>query len=201
MNGLLIFKSLEEIILEVSGIGYSLSVPFSTYSKLPESGNVAKIYIVESTAGMYGGITNLYGFLTKEERKMFLLIKNEVPSTGAKKALEYTDKISKSFADFKSAVLSKDTGTIMGAFGFTKKTADKLVNALKEKIGSISITGEEKWSIADLSDEKGVTAEAVSALTAIGYDAFQAKIVVNKIYKIDNKVSLEDLIKKSLQNL
>jgi Holliday junction DNA helicase RuvA len=146
-------------------------------------------------------VINLYGFLTKEEREMYLLIKNEVPATGAKKALDYTDKISKSFADFKTAVTSKDSSMITNVFGFTKKTADKLISSLKDKIADINITGQEKWREGKSKTESAVIVEAISALIALGYDAFQSRMAVNKAFDNTNNATLEDLIKKSLQNL
>ena len=97
-NGILSYKTLNTAIVEVSGIGYGISITSDTFNKLPSDGNPVRLYIVEST-GMYGGVISYYGFLSKQEREMFNLIKDEVPSTGAKKAMEYLDKISKSFAD------------------------------------------------------------------------------------------------------
>ncbi|GHT42803.1 hypothetical protein AGMMS49921_08980 [Endomicrobiia bacterium] len=83
--GLLESKSKNSIKVDVNGIGYTVFVPVSTFSNLPKIGNSVKIYVVEAVAGMYGGVICLYGFLTKEDRQMYLLIKDEVPSTGAKK--------------------------------------------------------------------------------------------------------------------
>ncbi len=55
-------KSTDGIIIDVNGIGYKISVPVSTFLKLPETKNPIKIYIFESAAGMYGGVISLYGF-------------------------------------------------------------------------------------------------------------------------------------------
>ncbi|MDR3253368.1 MAG: Holliday junction branch migration protein RuvA [Endomicrobium sp.] len=202
LYGILNLKASDGIIIEVNNIGYAISVPFSTFSKLPEIGNPVKIYIVEAVAGMYGGIIYLYGFLTREERDMYLLIKDEVPGTGAKKAMEYTDKISKSFADFKVAVISKNSSMLNGIFGFTKKTADKLIAALKDKISKVNVSGEEKWSDIDIKISKNtVIAEAIEALIALGYKEQQAITAVTSSYDINNNITLENLIKKSLQYL
>lgn len=200
ISGTLKSKSNDCLIIEAAGLGYKMYAPASTLQKLPSDESPLKVYIVEAPAGMYGATVNLYGFSTKEERDMFLLIKEEVPATGAKKALEYLDKISKSFADFKAAVLSKDSAMIHSIFGFTKKTADKLINALKEKIESIAISGSQKWT-----DDKETTtptvSEAVMALISLGIKEAQARQAVKKAFENDENLALEDLIKKSLKHI
>lgn len=198
ISGILESKSKDSITVGVSGIGYEAVVTVSTFSKLPEIGNQVKIYVVESVLGMYGGVICLYGFLTKEERDMYLLIKDEVPGIGAKKAMEYIDKISKSFADFKTAVISKNPSMLHAVFGFTKKTADKLIAALKDKIIGVEVSGKEKWTNVNLTENKLIL-EAIEGLTALGYKEQQARTAVNKIYEQDENITLENLITKSLQ--
>jgi len=199
IKGTLSEKSQDYIIIETSGIGYKIAISTSSFSKLPQEGFDIKIYIVEAVAGMYGGVMNLYGFLTKEERDMYLLIKEEVPGTGAKKALEYIDKISKSFADFKSAISSKNAPMLNGIFGFTKKTSDKLIAALKDKISQISVIGKEKWTDINKSINNTTADEAVATLIAMGYKESQAISAVHKAYNETENLSLEDLVKKSLK--
>jgi len=197
ITGTLEVKELDNITVETGGIGYKIFVAPAVLSKLSPAGVQVKIYIVEAVAGMYGGVISLYGFLSKEERDMYLLIKDEVPGTGAKKALEYLDKVSKSFADFKTAVSSKNSSMLTSIFGFTKKTADKLIAALKDKIDSVAVSGEEKWAGAQISSAS-IVLEAVSALVALGYKETQSRIAVNEIYGQNENTTLESLIKKSL---
>jgi Holliday junction DNA helicase RuvA len=199
ISGTLESKSKNSITVSVSGIGYEAIVALSVFSKLPKIGDQIKIYVVESVVGMYGGIIYLYGFLTKEERGMYILIKNEVPGIGSKKAMEYIDKISNSLADFKTAVISKNPSTLHTVFGFTKKTADKLIVALKDKIIDIEVSDMEKWININLIKNKLIL-EAIEGLIALGYKEQQAKAAVNKIYEQNNKnITLESLITKSLQ--
>ena len=197
ISGTLESKELDNIVVETGGIGYKISTASAVLAKLPPLGAQVKIYIVEAVAGMYGGVVNLYGFVNKEERDMYMLIKEEVPGTGAKKALEYLDKVSKSFADFKTAISSKNASMLTSVFGFTKKTADKLIAALKDKISSITITGEEKWPQAQ-SSSANVVLEAISALVALGYKEMQSRNAVNEIYAKDENILIADLIKKAL---
>jgi Holliday junction DNA helicase RuvA len=194
-------KSTDGITVDVNGIGYEISVPVSTFLKLPETKNPIKIFIVESAAGMYGGVISLYGFLTIEERDMYLLIKDEVPGTGAKKAMEYIDKISKSFADFKTAIISKNPSTLNEIFGFTKKTADKLIAALKDKISTVSVLSEEKKQAGTKTIKNTMVLEAIAGLITLGYKMQQARVVVTNVYEHNENITLEDLIRKSLQYL
>jgi Holliday junction DNA helicase RuvA len=193
-------KSTNSVIVDVNGIGYAISISMFTFSKLPEIGNTVKIYVAEAVAGMYGGVIYLYGFLSKEEREMYMLIKDEVPGTGAKKAMEYIDKISKSFADFKTAVITKNPSILTSIFGFTKKTADKLITSLKDKISVVNVADKEKWSdIANI--ENSIISDAIEGLIALGYKEQQVRGYVTKIYEQNNNITLENLIKKSLQDL
>jgi Holliday junction DNA helicase RuvA len=196
--GVLESKSRDSITIDVSSIGYEVIVALSTFSKLPEIDNQVKIYVVESVSGMYGGVICLYGFLTREERDMYLLIKDEVPGIGAKKAMEYIDKISKSFVDFKAAIISKNLSMLHSVFGFTKKTADKLIVALKDKIIGVEILGKEKWANVNLTENKLIL-EAIEGLIGLGYKEQQVRTIVNKIYEQNENITLENLITKSLQ--
>jgi Holliday junction DNA helicase RuvA len=198
--GLLESKSTNSITVDVNGVGYAIAIPVCALPNLPKTGNLVKIYVVEAVAGMYGGVICLYGFLTKEEREMYLLIKDEVPSTGAKKAMEYIDKISKSFADFKAAIIAKNPSMLSGVFGFTKKTADKLIAALKDKISDVNVLGQEKWSNTKIS-QNSLILEAIEALIALGYKEHHARAVVSKIFEHNENITLADLIRKSLQDV
>lgn len=199
ISGILKTKSQESVVIECSNIGYKVLITTTAFYKLPAENSPITIYIAESVAGMYGGVINLYGFLTPEERDMYLLIKDEVPATGAKKALEYLDKVSKSFADFKTAISNKDSSMLNSVFGFTKKTADKLISALKEKIASVTVIGEEKWSNNEGNIQSNTAKEAISALMSIGYKEIQAREAVKRALKENENCSLEELIKNSLK--
>ncbi|MDR3071568.1 MAG: hypothetical protein LBU29_03155 [Endomicrobium sp.] len=200
LSGILDSKSTNSVVVDIDGVGYVVSILVSDFSKLPEVKSSVKIYVVEATSGMYGGIVYLYGFLSKEEREMYVLIKDEVPGTGAKKAMEYVDKISKSYADFKTAITTKDSSMLNNIFGFTKKTADKLISALKDKISAVSVSGEEKWSRVKIANNV-VVSQAIEGLLALGYKEQHARVAVSLEYERDNSITLEDLIKRSLQNL
>jgi Holliday junction DNA helicase RuvA len=191
-------KHINTLILDVGGVGYEISVPLSTSEKVPAPGNETKLYIVESVA-MYGGSTSLYGFLSVEEREIFRLLKDEVQGTGARKALDYLDKVAKSLPDFRRCIIAKDVASL-GIFGFTKKTAEKLAVALKDKIGEIGLGGKEKWAPA-----MGVrsSSDAMAGLIALGYRESQARQAIEQALAglEANSLSVEDIIRRSLKYL
>ena len=197
ISGILAYKTLNTAVIETAGVGYSVSITTDTFNKLPPDGKPVKLYIMES-AGMYGGVISYYGFLSREERDMFILLKDEVPSTGAKKAMEYLDKISKSFADFKTAVMKRDVSMLSGIFGFTKKTAEKLVAALKDKIAGVAVKDSAKWSNITVGTS---SAEAVAALISLGYKEIDAREAVNKITADGKELSVEQIITEALKIL
>lgn len=197
-KGILSYKKTNVAVVETSGIGYSINITVDTSNRLPKEGEDVKLYIVEAT-GLYGGVVSHYGFLSKEEREMFCLIKDEVPSTGAKKAMEYFDKVSKSFADFKVAIIKKDTSLLSTVFGFTKKTAEKLVVALKDKIAEISVNNEQKWQ--EVSTNSSIEIEAIEALLTLGYKDLQARTAVNKVISQNNKLEVAQIVKEALKYL
>jgi Holliday junction DNA helicase RuvA len=197
LYGTLDLKSLDNgIVVDVAGVGYTIFVTVYTFTKLPDVGNLVKVYVVEAVSGIYNGIISLYGFLSREERRMYLLIKDGVSGIGAKKAMEYVNKISKSFVNFKNAIILKDQ-SMLKVFGFTKKTSDKLIVSLGDKILLLNL-GEEKYSDIKMGKSK-IIFETVESLVALGYKEQQAKVAVNAAYEhAEENVSLENLIRKSL---
>lgn len=190
-------KNGSSVVVDVNGVGYEVFVPASTLTALPKDGAKVKFYITESTA-MYGGATTLYGFITEQERDVFLLLKDEVQGTGAKKALEYLEKIGRSIPDFRRAVVNKDAGTLVAVFGFTKKTADKLIAALKDKAGQLP--AQQQGGAGGRAD--GPRAEAISGLVALGYSEGQAREAVDAaLESSDGHKSVQELIKLALRQL
>jgi len=199
IHGIIEEKSLDRVVLEAAGVGYELLVPISVSQKLGPIGHEVKLFVVESVA-MYSGTTKLYGFTSDEERGIFLLLKEEVPGAGAKKALDYFDKVIKSLPDFKSAVVRKDVNMLCSVFGFTKKTAEKVVSALKDKIGEFNCSGKEKWESSFLG---GPVAEALAGLVALGYREAVSRDALEKlmVQSTTKDLTAAQLIKLSLKNL
>jgi len=197
LRGVLLHKAPGQVLVEVQGIGYEVSVTLSAYDRLPAVGQEAPLYVVESMA-MYGGGITLYGFLTLEEKEIYLLLR-EIPGTGSKKALDYLDKISKSAPDFRRAVLEADARALVSLFGFTKKTADKMIAALKDRIAGLRVAGREKW--AGAAPPTGV-GEAIAALVSLGYREPAAREALDRLSTPSREqASTAELVKEALKQL
>jgi Holliday junction DNA helicase RuvA len=197
LRGTLLNKAPGQVLMDVQGIGYEVSVTLSAYDRLPQAGQEAQLFVVESMA-MYGGGITLYGFLSLEEKEIYLLLR-EIPGTGSKKALDYLDKISKSAPDFRRAVLEGDARALVSLFGFTKKTADKMIAALKDRMAGLRLAGREKWT--GVVQPAGVS-EAIAALVSLGYREAEARAAVDRLSaesRSDGKTA--DLIKEALKQL
>jgi len=197
LRGILQNKTPGQVLLDVQGIGYELSVTLAAYDRLPSTGQEAQLFVVESMA-MYGGGITLYGFLSLEEKEIYLLLR-EIPGTGSKKALDYLDKISKSAPDFRRAILEADARSLVSLFGFTKKTADKMIAALKDRMAGLRLAGREKWSGATQPTGVG---EAIAALVSLGYRESQAREAVDRLSNQSrSEDSTAELIKGALKQL
>lgn len=203
LRGTILEKQTERVVLECGGVGYEVSVTAAASAALPPVGAQAFLSIVESF-GMYGGGQTLYGFLSASEKQMFLALRDNVPGTGAKKALEYLDKANKSLPDFRRAILDKDHALLTGVFGFTKKTAEKLVDALKDKLESVHVPGHERLARADQPElQSSSLGQALAALSALGYKPAEARAALQAIADETGgkEESVERIIRLALKRL
>lgn len=183
------------VILDVNGIGYEIQVGINSLSQLPAQGP-ATLFVFQAVTP-YDGSSVLYGFLTQGEREFFLQLKEHVPGVGPKKALESLDRITKSLPDFKRAVLEKDVKLLVGVFGFSKKTAEKLIYSLRDRLDGLPAMGREKWR-----QPAGPSQEAVSALVALGYPEREAREVVESVMEsLPSPASTPEILKGALKNM
>ena len=199
LRGDLISKKEDSVILDVAGVGYELNMCAVSVQGLPSLNEEVSLYVVESLS-MYSG-TVLYGFINEDEKELFELFKSAVPKTGAKKALDYLSKAKKSLPDFQNAIAKKDLKILTGIFGFTSKTAEKLANALKNKMEHLSISGALKIKTNGISSGKFIQAQ--NALISLGFKNAQAKIALTSIEneELSGKESMEDILRMSLKKL
>lgn len=195
--GTLVSRNIEEVIIETGGLGYEIHVPVSTFEKLPALNSPVKLFVFEST-GMYGSGTTLYGFIAREEKEVFLLLKS-ISKIGAKGALDIISKVSKSFPMFYKAIHERDVKRLVTTFNLTRKTADKLILGLKDKLSGIalSLSAEDKTSFKNLQDIN----DAVAGLMAMGFPQNKAKEAVEQSSHDLSGYQVTDLIKHSLKLL
>lgn len=203
LRGTIISKELESVVVESAGVGREIRVTAATASRLGGLGSEALLYISESFA-MYGGATTLYGFLDGDEKALYVLFRDEIPGTGAKKALEYLEKASKSLPDFRRAVIDRDEKLLCGVFGFSKKTAEKLLTSLKDKLDEMHVSGSPRLARKSAQDlPPGSWGQALAALEALGYRFADAKSALQSMSEASefHEMSAEQLVRQALKRL
>ena len=187
--GLIKEKTPSAILLEVNGIGYEISIPLSTSFQLPKVGESA--FLVTHLV-VREDQHSLYGFATEEERKLFrALIK--ISGVGAKLAI--TILSGTNVTGFIQSVVNEDIDALVHLPGIGKKTAERLVVEMKDKISEIS---DEQHNLQD-SGVNSAVAEAINALVNLGYKTKDAKNILDKIDS--EELSVEDLIRQALKSL
>lgn len=194
IKGKIIEINKDFVILENSGIGYEISMTSNDISRLKE-GDIVEIFLINSFS-MYDG-NKLYGFLAREDKELFKLIKDTIPNTGNLKALDYLNKIQKSVDEFKKAVVKGDEKMLKNIFGFTQKTARKIIDFLKDKIKCEVSNDLKTVSYSNLYET------AYNALINLGYKSLDAKTVVSEVISENTQknITLEEIIKLSLKKL
>jgi len=190
LRGRLSSKLAPQIVLECSGVGYEVETPMSTFLELPELGSDLFLFthlLVREDAQI------LYGFSTEDERLMFRMLL-KVNRVGAKMALGILSAMSTN--DFRRCVELEDTTSMSKIPGVGKKTAERLIIEMRDRIDATAPAG---GKAAALSVEASARSEAVDALVALGY---KPKEVNNLIAKLDIEgKSAEDIIRLALRQV
>lgn len=184
-------------VILVNGVGYEVNLAHSSALEL-EGGKDAAFYVAESISPYDG--TVLYAFLNKEDKELWTLFKTAIPNTGPKKALEFLNKALRSVADFHNAIVKRDPKILTGIFGFTAKTAEKLINSLKDKMDAVTVQGESKITVMD---EAPYMSGVLEALAALGYSPTEARRAIEKLYAegINPNDKIENIIREALRVL
>ena len=187
--GLIKEKTPSAILLEVNGIGYEIAVPLSTSFQLPNVGESA--YLLTHLV-VREDQHSLYGFATDEERKLFrALIK--ISGVGAKLAI--TILSGTNVNGFIQSVVNEDIDALVHLPGIGKKTAERLIVEMKDKVSEI--TNDEN-SLSQ-NNENSAVAEAINALVNLGYKTKDAKTILDKIES--EGLTVEELIRQALKSL
>ena len=194
LNGILTEIIPGRLTIEVNGIGYEVLVPLSTSDKMLEEGQkyqiLTHLHIREQEQ-------TLFGFATSEERDLFRLLINRVSGIGPKLGLAILSGMS--VDDFKNAVIGGNITGLSTISGLGKKTAERIILELKDKVG---VT--ETWTAAkeDSSGPKSIIHDAVLALISLGYKQAEALKAVNKIKDSSPAdISSDELIRSALRTI
>lgn len=192
IQGVLAEKTATALMLEVGGIGYQLQIPVSTFSALPAVGSSVRLwthFVVREDAH------SLYGFLTEEERQLFRSLVS-VSGIGPKTALAALSGIP--IQDLKRAIIDGNLVVLTGVSGIGRKTAERMVVELREKI---VVEDTMSGAAAGSKSDSPVAEDSLRALIELGYKKQSAQEAVQKaLRQFDGgKVSLPDLIRASLR--
>ena len=194
LRGTLLEKQAPQLLIDVNGIGYDVSAPMSTFYSLPEIDETITLHthlVVREDAH------TLYGFATENERSMFrALIK--VNGVGAKLALTILSGISAE--DFILCVMDNDIAGLTRLPGVGKKTAERLVIEMRDKLKDWGRSSDERKSdnpSLSLVQPADAVADAVSALIALGYKPAEASKMVRVVDAKD--LPSEEIIRQALK--
>jgi len=185
-----------QAVVDVNGIGYEVLIPLSSYDRLPAVGQPVQILThlhVREDAHV------LYGFMSAAERDLFRLLVNSVSGIGPKLGLAVLSGMS--VGNFKNAVVNGDVASLAKISGLGKKTAERIVLELKDKLG-VAAAWEAASATHAPSEQETEANEAVLALIALGYKQVEAHKTVRDLQeKQPEAKGAEELVKLALKRM
>lgn len=197
IRGELAVVEADRVIVDVGGVGYGIFMLVESISQLPPVGNEVRIY---TYLNVKEDAMQLFGFLTRDDLQVFKLLigVNGIGPKGGQAVLSVLSP-----DDLRFAVLSGDVKAICAAPGIGKKTAEKVILELKDKLSlEDALEHTMNGDAGDISygDPSGVQSEAVQALTALGYSSTEALRAVKKI-EITEAMDVEAVLKQALKQM
>ncbi len=197
LTGKILDKQPPHLLVDVQGVGYEVAAPMSTFYRLPATGETVSLFthlIVREDAQL------LYGFSSEQERRLFrTLIK--INGVGPKLAVTILSGIEAEA--FVQCVVNQDSATLVRLPGVGKKTADRLIIEMKDRLGDWVDTN---LSITGFSFDSHLTSlvpsalnDAISALISLGYKPQEASKAVQRIQ--DDSLTSEELIRQALRQV
>lgn len=192
LRGILVLKKPPSLVIDVNGVGYEVDAPMSTFYGLPEVGGEV---LLHTHLAVREDAHNLFGFISETERTLFrTLIK--VNGVGAKLALGILSGLSAE--EFQRAVEYQDTARLVRLPGVGKKTAERLIIELRDRmpeLGTVTLPGAGTLPLPEASPVD----DATSALIALGFKPQDAGQLVKKV-SVEGKSS-EEIIRLALQSM
>ena len=194
LHGKLVEALPTQAIVDVNGIGYEVLIPLSSYDRLPAPGQEIKILThlaVREDAHV------LYGFMSHAERELFRMLVNNVSGVGPKIAMNVLSGMNATA--FRGAVANADVKALSQISGVGRKTAERIVVELKDKVGAAG-----SWEAASaqrgLSPDDQKINDAVLALMALGFKQLEAHDSVRKVQAVlGSHATVEDLVRACLK--
>ena len=182
------------VVLEAAGVGYEVHIPITTAEKVAPIGAECSLFIHsvyrEDSA-------TLYGFATREDRDFYRLLIEKVSGIGPKIGISMLSRMSTEL--LRTAIASSDVALLSKCPGIGKKTAERLVIELKDKVGLASTNSAPSTGEVAASAEPSTFQDAVASLMTLGYKPADAdKLVRKAVSKLDVSASVELLLREAL---
>lgn len=198
LRGIILSKHPPQLLLDVNGVGYEIDSPMSTFYHLPDVGKEVTLhthFVVREDAHQ------LYGFYSKDERALFRTLL-KVNGVGPRLALTILSSIDPN--EFVRCVINNDTESLVRLPGVGKKTAERLIVEMRDKVSSFQSTGSMPIELTAIKEgvspsRHQATQDAVSALIALGYKPQEASRAVAKVD--DGTLSSEEMIRHALREM
>lgn len=193
IRGTLVYKSIDHVIIDVGGVGYQLYIPLSTFYSLPDTGEISLF----THTHVREDALLLYGFLGLEEKEMFVILIG-ISGVGPKLAVNILSHIPTE--ELKRAIAESDIKRLSGLPGIGKKTAERLVLELKDKVGPLSELPSSSDPMTMDATTSTLSGDVISALINLGYKENLARKAVEKI-NLTPDVTMEKALKGALKIL
>lgn len=194
LHGKLVDSLPTQVTIDVRGVGYEVLIPLSSYDRLPQPGQ--EVHLLTHLA-IREDAHVLYGFATAPERELFRLLINTVSGIGPKIALNILSGMNPT--SFRGAVANSDVKALSRISGVGKKTAERIVVELRDKVGAAG-AWEASSAERSLSAHDQKMNDAVLALIALGFKQLEAHDAVKAgLAVLGEEALVEDLVRSALK--
>lgn len=196
IKGIITDRNDQQIVIENNGIGYLINCPLGISAELGGLGEEITVYLYQSVKE---DDISLYGFSSRDQKEMFLKL---ITVSGIGPKVAHTICASLSAEQIAAAVMSGNVALLTGVKGLGKKTAERIILELKDKLKSqlgsaASVSVKPSASVVSSAGDQGIMQDAVGALVVLGYKDQEAAEAVAAGY--EEGIGLEDLIRKALK--
>jgi Holliday junction DNA helicase RuvA len=200
LSGVLLSKQATSVILDVGGVGYEVTIPLSTFYDLEDIGSTVQLRIYTHVRE---DTLQLFGFKTIRERELFLKI---ISVSGIGPKLGITLLSGMSADDLIASIRTNDLARLTLIPGVGRKTAERLVIELREKVAALSSTQLEeefaaRTAVSGEPSQDSVRADALSALLNLGYQRSSAEKAIDNAIAEGGEVTVESVLRRVLRKL
>jgi Holliday junction DNA helicase RuvA len=195
LRGSLQSKSPRYLILDVNGVGYEVTVPLTTFYELPDLGSTVSFHI---HTHVRENALQLFGFRTPQEKEVFVRLMG-VNGIGPRLAINILSGISA--GELVATVRQEDVARLIVIPGVGRKTAERIIVELRDKLATLDIPGESDLP-ARQQTSTAVVDDALSALLNLGYKRAVAQRAIDQVCKLlQRNITLESLLQECLRSL